>query len=150
MLSINDACRSEAANDCKVKREGWREDAKISRCRFKGSLELRVAFESGTDEERTENEERGALSVDKQEEGEGEEEHEEEEKEKDERSIVRLEYPPRRSCRDGREEEEGGREGEKRILIRVRRDTAKRARGGPGGRGRDTFVRLSPNSIGDE
>lgn len=31
------------------------------------------------------------------------------EKEKDERSIVRLEYPPRRSCRDGREEV-GGRE----------------------------------------
>lgn len=69
------------------------------------------------------------------------------EKEKDERSIVRLEYPPRRSCRDGREEVGGGRKG---ILIQVRRDTAKRARGGPGGHGRDTFVRLSPNSIGDE
>lgn len=73
------------------------------------------------------------------------EQDEKKEKEKDERSIVRLEYPPRRNCRDGREEV-----GRKGILIQVRRDTAKRARGGPGGHGRDTFVRLSPNSIGDE
>lgn len=70
----------------------------ISRYRFKGSLELRVAFESGTDGERTGNEERGALSVDKQKEG----RDVEEEKEKDECSIVRLEYPLRRNCRDGR------------------------------------------------
>lgn len=68
--------------------------------------------------------------VDKQEEGEEVEEEYKKEEEKYERSIVRLEYPPRRSCRDGREEVGGERKG---ILIQVRRDTAKRARGGPAG-----------------
>lgn len=57
-----------------------------------------MAFESGTDRGRTGNEGRGALSADKQKVG----RDVEEEKEKDECSIVRLEYPPRRNCRDGR------------------------------------------------
>lgn len=59
------------------------------------------------------------------------------------RSIVRLEYLPRRGVGETGKGSGGG------TLIRVRRDTAKRARG-LGGHGRDTFVRLSPNSIGDE
>lgn len=76
----------------------------------------------------------------------------EEEKEKDECSIVRLEYPPRRNCRDGRAGWWGGggrgREGDSDPSQK--RHSKESTRGGPGGHGRDTFVRLSPNSIGDE
>lgn len=73
-----------------------------------------MVFEKRT-ESNYENEEGGAL------EGGGGRVREEEE---DGQSIVRLEYLPRRSWRDGK----GGRVWRRKgILIRVRRDTAKRA-----------------------